>query len=143
MRLLTAFGAIAIASTITAAAPAAHAAETLSASGEILPNAAFDAGGALEARIDVGDDEVLSVHAILRPASSNITWMRDRDGFWTDWSGRPNDLIESAAKRDGGDLVFKIFDAPPPGVTSMVVTVAYRTPEGLKYGWFNAVERAE
>ena len=141
MKLLATIGAISVAATMTATAAAA--AERLSSAGEILPNAAFDAGGALEARIDAGGDEVLSVHAILRPASTNITWMRDQDGFWVEWSGRRDDLIDSAARRDGDDLVFKIFDAPPPGVTSMVVTVAYRTPEGLKYGWFNAVERAE
>ncbi|MEL7462551.1 MAG: hypothetical protein AAFN79_00690 [Pseudomonadota bacterium] len=143
MKLLNVFGAIAFASTITAAMTTADAAERLSAAGEILPNAAFASGGALEARVDTGGDDVLSVHAILRPASSNITWMRDRDGFWLNWNGRPDDLIESAARREGDELVFKIFDAPPPGVTSMTVTVVYRTPEGLKYGWFNAVERAE
>lgn len=119
------------------------AAERLSLEGTALPAAAFDAGGALEARVDVSGDEVLSAHTVLNPASSTTYWMRDRDGFWAPWSGEIDDLVESAVKREGDELVFKVFDAPPAGVPSMVISIAYRTPEGLKFGWFNAAERAE
>ena len=124
-------------------AGSALAAERLSNSGVELDPASFAAGGALEARVDVAGDEVLSVHTILRPASTNIQWMRDRDGFWSDWNGNRDDLAPSAARREGDELVFKIFDAPPAGVSSMIVTIAYKTSDGLKYGWFNAAERAE
>ncbi|WP_340108810.1 hypothetical protein [Pikeienuella sp. HZG-20] len=128
---------------LMAAALPAHAAERLSESGVRLPAVSFAPGGALEARIDAAGDEVLSVHAILRPASSNQTWMRDRDGFWAEWNGDPAALFPSAARREGGDLVFKIFTSPPDGVGAMTITLAYRTPEGLKYGWFDAAERSE
>lgn len=122
---------------------AAHAAERLSAEGAALAPATFPPGGALEARIDAAGDQVLSVHTIMRPASSNLMWMRDRDGFWTEWSGERDALAPGAARREGDELVFKIFDAPPAGIGAMTVTLAYRTPEGLKYGWFEAAERAE
>ena len=141
MRLLATVGAAALA--MTTGMTAAFAAERLSATGAFLPGASYAPGGALEARIDAAGDDVVSVHTILRPASTNIKWMRDRDGFWVEWSGRSEDLIESAARREGDELVFKVFDAPPPGVTSMMVTVAYRTADGLKFGTFNAAERAE
>lgn len=128
---------------LMAAAGAAGAAERLSESGVQLPAVTFAPGGALETRIDAAGDEVLSVHAILRPASSNQMWMRDRDGFWAEWNGDPAALFPSAARREGDDLVFKIFTAPPDGVGAMTVTLAYRTPEGLKYGWFAAAEQSE
>ena len=118
-------------------------AERLSETGAALPAMAFAPGGALEARVDAAGDEVLSVHALIRPASSNQVWMRDRDGFWSDWDGDRANLVPSAARREGDELVFKIFTAPPPGVSSMTVTLAYRTATGLKYGWFDAAERAE
>lgn len=121
----------------------ALAAERLTADGVSLPAVSFSSGGPLEARIDASGDEVLAVHAILRPASSNIQWMRDRDGFWREWSGDRDDLAPSAAARDGEELIFKIFTAPPAGVSAMTITLAYRTPEGLKYGWFEAAERRE
>ena len=141
MRLLATIGAVAL--IISTGASAAFGADRLSAAGASLPGASFAPGGALEARVDANGDDVLAVHTILRPASTNIKWMRDRDGFWVEWSGRRDDLIESAARRDGDELVFKIFDAPPPGVSSMMITVAYRTADGLKFGTFNAAERAE
>lgn len=125
-----------------AAAPAL-ASERLSAEGVALPALTFAPGGALEARVDAGGDKVLSVYTILRPASSNQAWMRDRDGYWSEWNGDRDALTPSAARRDGGDLVFKIFTAPPEGVGAMTVTIAYRTPAGLKYGWFEAAERSE
>ncbi|MEM7544366.1 MAG: hypothetical protein AAF367_02435 [Pseudomonadota bacterium] len=128
---------------ISATAGAVLAEAQLSLTGTALPPVTIDAGGALEARVAVGTDEVSAVHAILRPASSNITLMRDRDGFWMTWDGDRASLIDSAARRDGDDLVFKIFQAPPQGVGSMTITIAYQTPDGLKYGWFDVAERAQ
>lgn len=122
---------------------AADAAERLTTDGAYLPSLSYAVGGGLEARVDPAGDEILSVHTILRPASSNILWMRDRDGFWTEWSGQRADLIPAAATRDGDELVFKIFETPPPGVSSMTITLAYRTATGLKFGWFDAAEQAE
>lgn len=117
----------------------AFAGEPLSLEGARLENVSYPPGGALEIRVDAAGDEVLSAHAILRLASTNIALMRDRDGFWTDFSGRREDLIESAAYRDGDDLVFKIFRTPPEGLLGpLTVTVAYRTEAGLKFGWLQA-----
>lgn len=121
----------------------AGAAERLTGDGVALPAITIAPGGALEARIDAGGDEVLSVHTILRPASSNITLMRDRDGYWSTWNGDRADLVASAARTEGTELVFKIFDAPPKTVGAMTVTIAYKTPDGLKFGWFDVAERAE
>lgn len=134
---------LAIAAMLAALPAFAAAAERLSAEGTPLPAKSFAPGGALEARVDAAGDEVLSVHAILRPASSNEMWMRDRDGFWTEWNGDRDALAPSAARRDGDVLVFKIFETPPAGVHAMTVTLAYRTAGGLKYGWFQAGERTE
>lgn len=125
------------------AASTAGAADRLTAEGARLPAVAYDPGGPLEARIDAAGDEVLEVHATIRPASTNLVWMRDRDGFWTEWDGDRATLAPAAARWDGDMLVFKIFDAPPAGVSSMTVTLAYRTPGGLKFGWFEAAERSE
>ncbi len=125
------------------AAAGAGAAERLSVGGAELPAVSFPSGGALEARVDAAGDEVISVHALLRPASSNQVWMRDRDGFWTEWNGDRAALLPAAARREGDELVFKLFTAPPAGVSSMTITLAYRTPQGLKYGWFEAAERKE
>ncbi len=143
MRLLNTIGAAALGLCAWGAAAATLAAERLTEEGVALPAVAFEPGGAVEARIDAGGDEVLAVYTVLNPASSTTYWMRDRDGFWSDWSGRQEDLVESAAKREGGELVFKIFDSPPAGVGSMTISIAYRTPAGLKFGWFDAAERAE
>lgn len=136
-------GLVIIISALAALPAFAAAAERLSAAGVALPAMSYAPGGALEARVDAAGDKVLSVHAILRPASSNEMWMRDRDGFWSEWNGDRETLAPSAARRDGGELVFKIFEAPPAGVRAMTITLAYRTPAGLKYGWFQAAERAE
>jgi len=121
----------------------AAAAERLTTDGVSLPAVTIAPGGALEARIDASGDEVLSVHTILRPASSNVTLMRDRDGFWSTWSGDRADLVPSAARPEGDDLVFKIFDAPPSAGGAMTITIAYKTKDGLKFGWFDVAERAE
>ena len=141
MKLLKGLAAAAV--SIAAFAGAAAAADRLTVEGSPLPGQSYAPGEALEIRIDAGGDDVLSAHTLLRPASTNILLMRDRDGFWTEWDGDRATLAESAARRDGDELVFKIFNAPPPGVHSMTITVAYRTAEGLKLGWFNAAERAE
>lgn len=135
--------ALTIACSVAFAGAGAAAAERLSAAGAALPAVAYAPGGALEARVDAGGDEVLSVHTLIRPASSNQVWMRDRDGFWTEWNGDRAALLPAAARREGGELVFKVFAESPKGVTSMTITLAYRTPEGLKYGWFDAAERME
>ncbi|MEO0363388.1 MAG: hypothetical protein AAF322_19860 [Pseudomonadota bacterium] len=128
---------------VAALAASAGAAERLTAEGASLPGVAFPQGGPLEARVDVAGEEVIEVHTILRPASSNVALMRDRDGFWTDWSGRREDLIPAAAKREGDELVFKIFETPPAGTPAMLITIAYRTAEGLKFGTFEAAETME
>ena len=73
-----------IASALARTAGAASAAERRSLTGAALPARLIDSGAAFEAAVDAGGDEVLSVHAILRPASSNVQLMRDRDGFWTE-----------------------------------------------------------
>jgi hypothetical protein len=117
---------------------AAGAADRLDKDGVFLPAQAIGANGVLEATIDATGDEVLSVHTMIRPASTNIIMMRDRDGYWVNWDGDRNSLVPSAARNDNGILTYKIFQTPPKGVNAMTVTVAYRTPEGLKFGWFDA-----
>lgn len=117
---------------------AATAAERLSTVGVILPAQAIGPDGVLEATVDATGDEVLSVHTMIRPASSNIVLMRDRDGFWVNWDGDMNSLIPAAARNDDGMLTYKIFQQPPQGVNAMTVTIAYQTAEGLKFGWFEA-----
>ncbi len=117
---------------------ASYAADRLSTDGVILPAQAIAPGGDLEAVIDASGDEVLSVHTMIRPASTNIIMMRDRDGYWVEWDGDRASLIPSAARNDGGVLTYKIFQKPPAGVNAMTVTVAYQTPDGLKFGWFEA-----
>ncbi len=133
MKLLHAFTAVLI-----GMGGAASAAERLDASGVILPAQAIGADGVLEATVDATGDEVLAVHTMIRPASSNVVMMRDRDGFWVTWDGDKASLIPSAARNDNGMLTFKIFQKPPQGVNAMIVTIAYRTPDGLKFGWFEA-----
>ena len=133
MKLLHAFTAFLI-----GIGGAATAAERLNTSGVILPAQAIGPDGVLEATVDATGDEVLSVHTMIRPASTNIVMMRDRDGFWVNWDGDMASLIPSAARNDGGVLTYKIFQQPPQGVNAMTVTIAYQTPEGLKFGWFEA-----
>lgn len=133
----------AMAAAMVALAGGAAAAERLSYDGVALPGQAITAGAPLEYAIDAAGDEVLSVHTMLRPASTNIILVRDMDGYWAEWDGDRENLPESAARRDGDVLVYKILQTPPPGVTAMTVTVAYRTPEGLKFGWFEAAQAPE
>ena len=133
MKLLHAFTAFLI-----GIGGAASAAERLNTSGVILPAQAIGPDGVLEATVDATGDEVLSVHTMIRPASTNIVMMRDRDGFWVNWDGDMASLIPSAARNDGGVLTYKIFQKPPQGVNAMTVTIAYQTPDGLKFGWFEA-----
>ncbi len=128
---------------VSATAQMVSAAERLSVNGVALPAVTIERGGALEARVDAAGDDILSVHTILRPASSNVTLMRDRDGFWSPWNGDRADLAISASRIEGDELVFKIFDTPPSTMGGMTITVAYRTKDGLKYGWFQVAERAE
>lgn len=141
MKLPNLMAAVAISA--AALAVSADAAERLTPEGAPLPAVSYAAGEALEVRIDAAGDEVTSVHTLLRPASTNIVLMRDRDGFWSTWEGDRDALAPSAARREGDELVYKIFDAPPPGVTSMTITVAYKTAQGIKIGWFDAAERAQ
>lgn len=117
---------------------ATTAAERLETGGVPLPAQAIGPDGVLETTVDATGDEVLSVHTMIRPASTNIVMMRDRDGFWVNWDGDRASLIPSAARNDNGVLTYKIFQQPPAGVNAMTVTIAYRTPEGLKFGWFEA-----
>jgi len=117
---------------------AAHAADRLTTDGVPLPSKSFAAGAGLEAVIDAAGDDVLSVHTLIRPASTNVVLMRDRDGFWMEWDGDRAALVPAAASAEGDALTYKIFQTPPPGVNAMTVTIAYRTPEGLKFGWFEA-----
>jgi len=138
MKLLNACAAILI-----GLCGSAYAAERLTTGGVVLPAQAIAPGGGLEAVIDASGDEVLSVHTLLRPASSNVILMRDRDGFWVEWDGDRASLAPSAAVNDDGVLTYKVFQTPPSGVNSMTVTVAYRTPDGLKFGWFAAAVASE
>lgn len=117
---------------------AAAGAERLYTSGVLLPALTIGPDGVLEATVDATGDQVLSVHTMIRPASTNIVMMRDRDGFWVDWDGDMGSLIPSAARNDNGVLTYKIFQKPPAGVNAMTVTIAYQTPDGLKFGWFEA-----
>jgi hypothetical protein len=135
--------AAALVAGLALAAGAAAGAERLSTRGVRLSPAQVVAGAPFERAVEAGGAEVLSVHATLRPASSNVVYARDRDGFWTPWSGDPAELPPSAARREGALLVFKLFDAPPEGMTwPLTVTLAYRTPEGLAYGWFDVLPGA-
>ncbi len=122
---------------------ATGAADRLETDGVFLPGQAIGADGVLETTIDASGDEVLWVHTMIRPASTNIIMMRDRDGYWVNWDGDMNSLITSSARNDDGLLTFKIFQKPPQGVNSMTVTVAYQTPDGLKFGWFEAAVTRE
>ncbi|MEM7268872.1 MAG: hypothetical protein AAF401_06435 [Pseudomonadota bacterium] len=133
MKLLYGFAAIAAFAT-----GAAEAAERLSADGSRLAARALQAGENFEVAVDTAGDEVLAVHTLLRPASTNVVLMRDRDGFWTEWSGRRDDLIPSAARANGDTLTYKVFQSPPPGVTSMTITLIYRTETGWKHGILDA-----
>ena len=72
---------------------AAGAADRLETDGVFLPGQAIGADGVLETTIDASGDEVLSVHTMIRPASTNIVMMRDRDGYWVNWDGDMNSLI--------------------------------------------------
>lgn len=138
MKLLHAFTAVLI-----GFGGAAGAADRLDMDGVFLPGQAIGADGVLEATIDATGDEVLSVHTMIRPASTNIIMMRDRDGYWVNWDGDRNSLIPSSARNDDGVLTYKIFQTPPKGVNAMTVTIAYRTPEGLKFGSFQAAAARE
>ena len=101
MKLLHAFTAFLI-----GMGGAATAAERLNTSGVFLPAQAIGSDGVLEATVDATGDEVLSVHTMIRPASTNIVMMRDRDGFWVNWDGDMASLIPSAARNDGGVLTY-------------------------------------
>ena len=117
---------------------AAEAAERLDTAGVVLPAHTIGSDGVLETTVDATGDQVLAVHTMIRPASTNVVMMRDRDGFWVNWDGDMGSLIPSAARDDDGMLTFKIFQKPPAGVNAMTVTIAYQTPSGLKFGWFEA-----
>lgn len=122
----------------------AGGAERLTAAGARLDPIACPAGLPCEVAIDAGGDTVIDVHVVLRPASSNIALARDRDGFWAPWDGDPAKLPPAAALRDGDLLVFKLFQDPPSGLASpYTVTLAYRTPDGLRLGWFEVSTEGE
>jgi hypothetical protein len=124
------------------AAGGAAAAERLTAQGARLAPAPIVEGAPFERAVEVGDDEVLGAHALLRPASSNLVLARDRDGFWAPWDGHAP-LPETAVTRDGALLTFKLFVRPPEGLLAPYeITLAYRTPAGLRHGAFEAAPEA-
>ena len=126
-----------------AVATAASAADRLTVAGAALPPVAYAPGAPLEIAVDAGGDTVLSAHVVLRPHSSSLALARDRDGFWAPWNGDPATLPDTAVTREDGRLVFKIFAAPPRSLTPPLrVTLAYRTPEGLRHGAFTATPEA-
>ncbi len=120
------------------AAGGAAAAERLTAEGARLAPAVIAPDAPFDRTVDAGEDAVLGAHALLRPASSNQVLARDRDGFWAPWDG-VSPLPETAVTRDGAELTFKLFLSPPEGMLAPYeVTLAYRTPEGMRHGVFEA-----
>ena len=135
----------AVAATMAGAAVAATMAGTAAATDRLTADGAgraparFAPDAAFERSVLVGDEDVLGAHALLRPASTSLVLARDRDGFWAPWDGDPASLPETAVTRDGDRLTFKLFLRPPEGLLApYVVTLAYRTPGGLKHGAFTA-----
>jgi hypothetical protein len=122
-----------------ALAGSALAGERLTEEGARLAPRTYSEAAPFEVVVDAAGDAVLEAHVILRPTSSNRALARDLDGFWAPWDGDVATLPASAAIRDGAALRFKLFAAPPPDLTPpLTVTIAYRTPEGLRFGWFDA-----
>ena len=68
--------------------------------------------------------------------------MRSHDGYWLDWDGRADNLVDNRFAASGDRLTFKVLKEDLSARFFPInVTVAYKTGAAIKFGVFQVVPR--
>lgn len=86
--------------------------------------------------VDVGGDAPLATHVMARTAAGSYL-QRDRNGYWSPWSGGLESLLDNGFQARDGKLTFKVVQEDLSAEwLPIAITVAYRTATALKLGVF-------
>lgn len=120
--------------------PRADAAEILARKPVALPNVMVNPDSVtLNIAINAGNDAVKASYVTARSVGKNQFLQRTANGMWLPWDGRESSLINTHAAVNNGVIDYKIFadEQLAHPLFPITVTVAYRTPNGLKIGSFD------
>jgi len=119
-----------------APARAADAPVTLSERGESL-GAVVSSGpsGDLRLRVALGGDTPQATYVWALIGGAHLR-QRTNDGFWIDWSGRTEDLIDNRFPVENGIVTFKLVDEHLGGDNQGIsLWVGYRVGDAIKRGF--------
>lgn len=92
--------------------------------------------------VDLGGDVPLSTH-VWAVVGSSERRQRTNEGYWISWNGDTESLIDNHFPVVDGKVVFKVLKEDiGPDNHGVTVSTGYRTPEGLKYGYYGLVPKA-
>jgi len=119
---------------------AAAGAKTLSVSGVVLDDARVNpASAAVTATVELGGDAPEATY-VMASMPDGKRLMRGADGYWRNWNGRTESLIDNGFKRNGNQLTFKILKEDlSDRFFPIRITVAYKASGRLKFGVFQVV----
>lgn len=91
--------------------------------------------GDLRVRVDLAGDVPTATHVWAVIGGAHLR-QRTEDGFWIDWSGRPEDLIDNRFPVESGHVTFKLLDEHLGGDNQGIsLWVGYRANGELKRGY--------
>lgn len=123
-------------------ATAAHAADTLTATGaRLVPEKLTDTSKAVIVRtVDLGGDIPTATYVIARDLTNQLL-QRTNDGYWVPWDSQKSSLIDNKLTVQDGKLVYKVLSEDLSGALfPLSITLAYTAGGAFKYGVF-AVEK--
>lgn len=92
--------------------------------------------------VDLGGDVPLATH-VWAVVGSSERRQRTNEGYWISWNGDTESLIDNHFPVVDGKVVFKVLKEDiGPDNHGVTVSTGYRTPEGLKYGYYGLVPKA-
>lgn len=91
--------------------------------------------GDLRVRVDLAGDVPVATYVWAVIGGAHLR-QRTNDGFWIDWSGRPEDLVDNRFPVENGIITFKLLDehlgSDNQGIS---IWVGYRANGELKRGY--------
>lgn len=91
--------------------------------------------GDLRVRVDLAGDSPTATHVWAVIGGAHMR-QRTNDGFWIDWSGRVEDLVDNRFPVESGIVTFKLLDedigADNQGIS---IWIGYRANGDLKRGY--------
>jgi len=91
--------------------------------------------GDLRIRVDLAGDTPQATYVWAIVAGAHLR-QRTNDGFWIDWSGRTEDLIDNRFPVENGGVTFKLLDEHlGPDNQGISLWVGYRVGDTVKRGY--------